>query len=300
MIGTLIFLNVVSLLSLQVIFEFSLIIWLKQQCSVNWDEYDVVESKNIVPISYRSDCWRGAIDSTPAPISNISTCAAGMAAEIQSCLADFGITGTQVVDQQKGPVITRYYLALPRGVRSSSVAHLDQDLSRALAVTAVRVVEQISGRTEVGLELPNDQRETVLFQDIIESSAYRQSQSPVTLVLGKSVSGDSVVADLSHQMPHLLVAGTTGSGKSMSLHAMILGMMLKSSPDRVRLILIDPKMLEFSCFEGVGHMLLPAVTEMNEATTALAWCVAEMQRRHGLMQASCARDLSREFKLLVH
>jgi DNA segregation ATPase FtsK/SpoIIIE, S-DNA-T family len=188
-------------------------------------------------------------------------------------------------------VITRYYVQLPRGLRSNVVANLDQDIARGLAVASCRVVEQVEGRTEVALELPNEQRETVFFSEIVESNAFRQAQSSVTLVLGKNVSGDPVVGDLSQQMPHVLVAGTTGSGKSMSLQAMILGLMLKSAPNDLRLILIDPKQLEFAHFNGVGHMLMPVITDMHEATNALSWCVSEMERRYSIMRDSGVRDL---------
>ena len=280
--------------ALQSLFEYSLIKKIKESY-INYSNLkdDVrIESSNVVPLSYMDRPWRTA-QIAPAPVAlNDTIRSTGIVAKIEGALADYGILNARVVDEQVGPVITRYYLQLPRGVRSSAVANLDQDIARALAVASCRVVEQIEGRSDLGLELPNEQRQAVLFADIIESNAYRQSKSPITLVLGKNTSGDPVVGDLSQQMPHLLVAGTTGSGKSMSLHAMILGMLLKTTPKDLRLILIDPKMLEFHCYEGVGHMLLPVVTEMEHATFALNWCIDEMNLRYELMRDAGVRDIN--------
>ena len=280
--------------ALQSLFEYSLIKKIKESY-INYNNLKDdarIDSSNVVPLSYMDRPWRSAhVASAPVAL-NDTIRSTGIVAKIEGALADYGILNARVVDEQVGPVITRYYLQLPRGVRSSAVANLDQDIARALAVASCRVVEQIEGRTDLGLELPNEQRQTVLFGDIIASNAYRQSQSPITLVLGKNTSGDPIVGDLSQQMPHLLVAGTTGSGKSMSLHAMILGMLLKSTPKDLRLILIDPKMLEFHCYEGVGHMLLPVVTEMEHATFALNWCIDEMNRRYELMRDAGVRDIN--------
>ena len=292
-IGAVLFLALFFVSALQSLFEYSLINAIKTSYSEykNFKDDVYVEPKSMVPVSYMDRPWRNTHVASDPVVLDRTIRSRGIAADIESCLADYGVVGTHVTDQEKGPVITRYYVQLPRGLRSNVVANLDQDIARGLAVASCRVVEQVEGRTEVALELPNEQRETVFFNEIVESNAFRQAQSSVTLVLGKNVSGDPVVGDLSQQMPHVLVAGTTGSGKSMSLQAMILGLMLKSAPNDLRLILIDPKQLEFAHFNGVGHMLMPVITDMHEATNALSWCVSEMERRYSIMRDSGVRDL---------
>ncbi len=184
--------------------------------------------------------------------------------EIETCLMHFGIAGVRVVDQLKGPIVTRYFLSLPAGVRSSSIANLDRDIARSMSLTSCRVVENIDGRPEIALELPNKNRELVTFNSIYTSKIFQESLFSLAIIFGKDVGGEPVIGDLS-KMPHLLVAGTTGSGKSMCLLSMLSGMILKYSPESLRLILIDPKMVEFTCFDAIGHMMLPVVTDMSVA-----------------------------------
>jgi S-DNA-T family DNA segregation ATPase FtsK/SpoIIIE len=205
-------------------------------------------------------------------------------------LNDFGVEA-EVVAVHPGPVITRFELKPAAGVKSSQISSLAKDLARSLATVSVRVVEIIPGKPYVGLEIPNEARETIALGEIIKSQAYDELKSPLTLALGKDIGGAPVVADLA-RMPHLLIAGTTGSGKSVGLNAMVLSLLYKSTPEHVRLIMIDPKMLELSVYEGIPHLLAPVVTDMKQAANALRWCVAEMERRYALMAGLGVRHLS--------
>ncbi len=213
-----------------------------------------------------------------------------MSAQLEAVLADFGVKA-KVREVHPGPVITRFEIQPGPGIKGSRISNLATDLARSLSVPSVRVVEVIPGKSYVGLEIPNRERETVYLREIFTSREYRQAKSPVTLVLGKDISGRPVVADLA-KMPHLLVAGTTGSGKSVAINAMILSLLYKATPQEVRLIMIDPKMLELSVYEGIPHLLSPVVTDMKEAASALRWCVAEMDRRYRLMSALKVRNLA--------
>lgn len=208
---------------------------------------------------------------------------------VEAVLQDFGVE-VKVANVQPGPVITRFELDLAPGVKVSKISNLDKDIARSLSAISVRVVEVIPGKSYVGLELPNKSRETVFFSEVIACDAFQQSQSPLTMVLGKGISGAPVVVDLA-KMPHLLVAGTTGSGKSVGVNVMILSLLYKSSPEDVRLIMIDPKMLELSVYEGIPHLLTEVVTDMKDAANALRWCVGEMERRYKLMSALGVRNL---------
>src|SRR5687767_11795625 len=190
-----------------------------------------------------------------------------------------------------GPVITRYEVEPAVGVKGSQIVNLVKDLARALSVVSIRVVETIPGKPCVGLEIPNPQRQTVRLSEILGSEAYHGLHSPLALALGKDIAGNPVVADLA-RMPHLLLAGTTGSGKSVALNAMILSLLYKAELPQVRLILIDPKMLELSVYQDIPHLLAPVVTDMKQATNALGWCVAEMDRRYKLMNWLGVRNLS--------
>ena len=205
-------------------------------------------------------------------------------------LKDFGVEVT-VVEVHPGPVITRFEIEPAPGTKASKITNLASDLARSLAVVSVRVVEVIPGKTVVGIEIPNDDRETVFFSEIISSKVFDDAPSPVSLALGHDISGRPVVVDLA-KMPHLLVAGTTGSGKSVGINAMLLSMLFKSDPKEVRLIMIDPKMLELSIYDGIPHLLAPVVTDMKEAANALRWCVAEMERRYKLMANLGVRNIA--------
>ena len=205
-------------------------------------------------------------------------------------LKDFGVEVT-VVEVHPGPVITRFEIEPAPGTKASKITNLASDLARSLAVVSVRVVEVIPGKTVVGIEIPNDDRETVFFSEIISSKVFAEAPSPVSLALGHDISGRPVVVDLA-KMPHLLVAGTTGSGKSVGINAMLLSMLFKSDPKEVRLIMIDPKMLELSIYDGIPHLLAPVVTDMKEAANALRWCVAEMERRYKLMANLGVRNIA--------
>jgi S-DNA-T family DNA segregation ATPase FtsK/SpoIIIE len=209
---------------------------------------------------------------------------------VETILADFGVE-VQVTEVHPGPVITRFEVQPAAGVKVSRISGLAKDLARALSVTSVRVVEIIPGKSVIGLEIPNEERETVLLHSVLSSEPYQHSGSPLTLVLGKDIGGQPVVANLA-RMPHLLVAGTTGSGKSVAVNVMILSMLYKARPDEIRLIMIDPKMLELSVYEGIPHLLTPVVTDMKEAANALRWCVAEMERRYKLMSMLGVRNLA--------
>ncbi len=208
---------------------------------------------------------------------------------VEMKLLDFGIE-VEVVAVQPGPVITRFELQPGAGVKVSQISNLAKDLARALSAISVRVVEVIPGKSVIGLEIPNESREIVALSEILESSDYDEAGSPLTLALGKDIGGQPVVVDLA-RMPHLLVAGTTGSGKSVAVNAMVLSLLYKSLPGDVRLIMIDPKMLELSVYEGIPHLLTPVVTDMKEAANALRWCVGEMERRYQLMAALGVRNI---------
>jgi len=209
---------------------------------------------------------------------------------VEMKLKDFGID-VEVVAVQPGPVVTRFELRPAPGVKASQITALSKDLARALSVLSVRVVEVIPGKSVMGLEIANEKRETVTLGEIIRSKAYDELHSPLTLALGKDIGGQPVVADLT-RMPHLLIAGTTGSGKSVALNAMVLSLLYKSTAEHVRLIMIDPKMLELSVYEGIPHLLAPVVTDMRQAANALRWCIAEMDRRHQLMAALGVRNIA--------
>jgi DNA segregation ATPase FtsK/SpoIIIE-like protein len=209
---------------------------------------------------------------------------------IEQRLMDFGVS-VKVVAAYPGPVITRYEIEPANGVKGSQIVNLSRDLARALSLTSVRVVEVIQGKTSMGLELPNARRQIVRLKEIVGSSNYGASQSNLTVALGKDISGNAVVADLA-KMPHLLVAGTTGSGKSVGINATILSLLYRADPNDVRMILIDPKMLELSVYEGIPHLLAPVVTDMNQAGHALNWAVAEMERRYKLMSKLGVRNLA--------
>ncbi len=205
-------------------------------------------------------------------------------------LADFNISA-EVVAVYPGPVITRFEIQPAAGVKVSRISNLAKDLARSLAVISVRVVEVIPGKSVVGIEIPNEDREMVSLREVLSSQTFEDSKSPLTLALGHDISGQPVVADLA-KMPHLLVAGTTGAGKSVGVNAMLLSLLYKSAPDDVRLILVDPKMLELSVYDGVPHLLTPVITDMKDAANGLRWCVAEMERRYKLMAALGVRNLA--------
>ena len=213
-----------------------------------------------------------------------------MSRQLELKLLDFGIE-IQVESVHPGPVITRFEILPAPGVKVSQISSLAKDLARSLSVIGVRVVEVIPGKSVMGLEIPNEHRELVVLSEILRSRSFDQSTSPLTLALGKDISGKAVVADLA-KMPHLLVAGTTGSGKSVAINAMLLSLLYKSTPKEVRLILIDPKMLELNAYEGIPHLIAPVVTDMKEAANALRWCVAEMERRYKLMAALGVRNIT--------
>jgi DNA segregation ATPase FtsK/SpoIIIE, S-DNA-T family len=205
-------------------------------------------------------------------------------------LADFGVEA-EVVAVHPGPVVTRFEIKPAPGVKVSQISNLAKDLARSLSTVSVRVVEIIPGKPYVGLEIPNEVRELVTLGEIVKSQVYDELKSPLTLALGKDIGGQPMVADL-QRMPHLLIAGTTGSGKSVALNAMVLSLLYKATPDNVRMIMIDPKMLELSVYEGIPHLLAPVVTDMKQAANALRWCVAEMERRYAVMAGLGVRHLS--------
>ncbi len=214
----------------------------------------------------------------------------GLSRLVEIKLADFGVT-VKVVAVHPGPVITRFELQPAPGVKVSQISGLAKDLARALSAVSVRVVEVIPGKSVVGLEIPNPQRELVCLSEILRSQAYDDAASPLTLALGKDIGGQPIVADLG-RMPHLLVAGTTGSGKSVAINAMLLSLLYKASAEQVRLILVDPKMLELSVYEGIPHLLAPVVTDMRDTANALRWCVTEMDRRYRLMATLGVRNIA--------
>ena len=227
----------------------------------------------------------------PAEVEPVDTFALEqMARLVEARLADFRIKA-DVVNYSPGPVITRFELNLAPGVKAARISNLSRDLARSLSTVAVRVVEVIPGKPYVGLELPNKKRQTVYLREVLDNAKFRDNPSPLTVVLGKDIAGEPVVADLA-KMPHLLVAGTTGSGKSVGVNAMILSMLYKAQPEDVRFIMIDPKMLELSVYEGIPHLLTEVVTDMKDAANALRWCVNEMERRYKLMSALGVRNLA--------
>ncbi|MGB1139843.1 MAG: DNA translocase FtsK [Halioglobus sp.] len=214
----------------------------------------------------------------------------GLSKLLELKLADFGVTA-EVTAVYPGPVITRFEIQPAAGVKVSRISNLAKDLARSLAVISVRVVEVIPGKSVVGIEIPNEHREIVNFREVLSSQAFEQSKSPLTLALGHDISGQPVVADVA-KMPHLLVAGTTGAGKSVGINSMLLSLLYKSGPQDVRLILVDPKMLELSVYDGIPHLLTPVITDMKDAANGLRWCVAEMERRYKLMAGLGVRNLS--------
>jgi S-DNA-T family DNA segregation ATPase FtsK/SpoIIIE len=231
------------------------------------------------------------LDKPRAKVAGYSKAALeAMSQQLESKLRDFGIE-VQVESVHPGPVITRFEILPAPGVKVSQISNLAKDLARSLSVIGVRVVEIIPGKSVMGLEIPNENREVVALSEIIQSRAFDESSSPLTLALGKDISGEAMVADLA-KMPHLLVAGTTGSGKSVALNVMLLSILFKSTPSDVRMILIDPKMLELNVYEDIPHLIAPVVTDMKEAANALRWCVAEMERRYRLMASLGVRNIS--------
>ncbi len=209
---------------------------------------------------------------------------------VEMKLLDFNIE-VEVDSVHPGPVITRFEIQPAPGIKVSQIVNLSKDIARSLSTTSVRVVEVIPGKTTIGLEIPNEHREIVYLSEIIKSQVYEKSKSPLTLALGKDIGGEPLVADLA-KMPHLLVAGTTGSGKSVAVNAMILSILYNATPEDVRMIMVDPKMLELSIYDGIPHLLAPVVTDMKDANNALRWCVAEMERRYKLMAAMGVRNIS--------
>src|SRR5690554_3040852 len=209
---------------------------------------------------------------------------------LEERLADFGVS-VEVVEVNPGPVITRFEIKPAAGVKVSKISNLAKDLARSLAVLSVRVVEVIPGKSVVGIEIPNEQRDIVRLSEVLGARVFTESSSPITLALGNDIGGNPVVANLA-KMPHLLVAGTTGSGKSVGVNAMLLSMLLKATPEEVRFIMVDPKMLELSIYDGIPHLLAPVVTDMKEAANALRWCVAEMERRYRLMASLGVRNIA--------
>lgn len=222
-------------------------------------------------------------DISPAALEAVSR-------QVELKLADFGVEA-QVVAVHPGPVVTRYELDLAPGIKVSKITALAKDLARSLSAISVRVVEVIPGKSTIGIEIPNETREIVRLSEVLRSEVYENAKSPLTMALGVDIAGHPVVADLA-KMPHLLVAGTTGSGKSVGLNAMVLSMLYNATPDEVRMIMIDPKMLELSVYEGIPHLLAPVVTDMKDASNALRWCVAEMERRYKLMANQGVRNLA--------
>ena len=208
---------------------------------------------------------------------------------IESKLAEFGI-GVQVVSATSGPVITRYEIEPAQGIKGSQIVALSKDLARSMSLQAVRIVETIAGKNTMGIELPNEKRQDVMLSEILSSPVFTEAKSKLTVALGKDISGTPVVGDLA-KMPHLLVAGMTGSGKSVGVNGMIMSMLFKATPDEVRFIMIDPKMLELSIYDGIPHLLCPVVTDMREAGQALNWCVAEMEKRYRLLSYAGVRNL---------
>jgi len=209
---------------------------------------------------------------------------------LEEKLLDFRIEAT-VMDVIPGPVVTCFEIQPAAGIKASSITNLARDIARSLAVVSVRVVEVIPGKTVIGIEIPNEDRQIVYFSEVVDSPEFADSKSPLTLALGHDISGQPIVADLA-KMPHLLVAGTTGSGKSVGVNAMLLSMLFKATPQEVRLILVDPKMLELSVYEGIPHLLTPVITDMKDAANGLRWCVGEMERRYKLLSKLGVRNIA--------
>ena len=231
------------------------------------------------------------LSAAPASTPSLSAEARDSTARlIESKLAEFGVS-VKVVGACPGPVITRYELEPAVGVKGAQVVSLTKDLARALATPSVRVVETIPGKACMGLELPNPQRRTVYASDVLASPAYQASPSRLSLALGLDITGQPMVVDLA-RMPHVLVAGATGSGKSVALNAMLVSLLYKAAPEEVRLLLIDPKMLELSAYQYIPHLLAPVITDMGQAAHALAWCVSEMERRYRLLSHLGVRNLA--------
>jgi S-DNA-T family DNA segregation ATPase FtsK/SpoIIIE len=228
-------------------------------------------------------------DATPSPHVLSEDALKAISQQVEIKLQDFGID-VEVVAVHPGPVITRFELLPAAGTKSSQISNLAKDLARSLSAISVRIVEVIPGKTTIGLEIPNEHRETVRLSEIISSKEFADAKSPLTLALGKDISGVASVADLA-KMPHLLVAGTTGAGKSVALNAMVLSLLYNSTPNEVRMIMIDPKMLELSIYDGIPHLLAPVVIDMKEAANALRWCVAEMDQRYRLMSKLKVRNI---------
>ena len=210
---------------------------------------------------------------------------------VVSKLSEYGISDVSVESIQPGPVVIRLELSLPRGLKVNQISNINKDLARSLSKTSVRIVEVIEGKDTIGIEVPREDRQPVLLSEVLSSLEYDNSSSPLTIALGKDISGSAIVADLG-SMPHLLVAGTTGSGKSVALNAMLMSILFKAAPEEVRLILIDPKMLELSVYEDIPHLLCPVITDMKEASSGLRWCVNEMERRYKLMAELGVRNLN--------
>jgi S-DNA-T family DNA segregation ATPase FtsK/SpoIIIE len=244
--------------------------------------FDLPEDAQLPPLAI--------LDPPPASQTPIGKAALeAISRQVEVKLRDFGIE-VQVVAVHPGPVVTRFELQPAPGLKVSRISALAKDLARSLSVVSVRIVEVIPGKSVIGLEIPNEHRELVVLSEILRSREYDEVASPLALALGKDIGGHPVVVDLA-RMPHLLVAGTTGSGKSVAINAMVLSLLYKSNPTQVRLILVDPKMLELSVYEGIPHLLAPVVTDMKEAANALRWCVAEMDRRYRLMSALGVRNI---------
>jgi len=210
---------------------------------------------------------------------------------VVSKLAEYNINDIEVESIQPGPVVIRLELKLPSGLKVNQISNISKDLARSLAKTSVRIVEVIEGKDTIGIEVPREDRQPVLLSEVLSSKTYDESKSPITVALGKDISGSAIVADLA-SMPHLLVAGTTGSGKSVAINSMLISILYKASPEQVRMILIDPKMLELSVYEDIPHLLAPVITDMKEASSGLRWCVNEMERRYKLMAHLGVRNLN--------
>ncbi|MFT3905690.1 MAG: DNA translocase FtsK 4TM domain-containing protein [Steroidobacteraceae bacterium] len=245
--------------------------------------FDTPQSKELPPLSLLDDAGPREASYSPEALEAISRL-------VELKLRDFGVE-VEVTAVHPGPVVTRFEMRPAPGVKASQITALSKDLARALSTTSVRVVEVIPGKSVMGLEIPNEKREIVTLGEIIKSKAYDDVHSPLALALGKDIGGIPVVADLA-RMPHLLIAGTTGSGKSVGINAMVLSLLYKATPEHVRLIMIDPKMLELSVYEGIPHLLAPVVTDMKQAANSLRWCVVEMDRRYQLMAALGVRNIS--------
>ena len=261
------------------------------------EESQRVSKEKQIPLFHSTQKGEGVIPplsllDDPKPVTNGYSASAleAMSRQLELKLQDFGIE-IQVESVHPGPVITRFEILPAPGVKVNQITNLAKDLARSLSVVGVRVVEIIPGKSVMGLEIPNEQRELVVLSEILRSKAFDNSASPLTLAIGKDISGNAVVADLA-KMPHLLVAGTTGSGKSVAINAMLLSLLFKATPEDVRLILIDPKMLELNMYQGIPHLIAPVVTDMKDAANALRWCVAEMERRYKIMAALGVRNIS--------